>query len=281
MVYILPRLATQDHATRISSFPSWHLHQSSCAQICRPAGVLRVFDEHTQAQRMALHFICHTDIQHHSPCRHSQTVREVKVKSAANARADVLTFLLRCQSRQMNRKLSRRVFRLVCGTSLAFTLVATVISTFNYPGAHTLLRLNNLLREEGATPQDTTVHLNAYSRMNGISDMVHNPSLARISKDESLTDAGQYTVFDYIVTHEPQLHSKAFNVVQGIKGWAGVRSQIPSLKKALTRRDWRFFLPAQSEGVPHYLSRVLPLQPRIEELVWIMRNKKRRSKENV
>ncbi|KAK9895497.1 glycosyltransferase family 22 protein [Cystobasidium minutum MCA 4210] len=183
--------------------------------------------------------------------------------------------------RQMNRKLSRRVFRLVCGTSLAFTLVATVISTFNYPGAHTLLRLNNLLREEGATPQDTTVHLNAYSRMNGISDMVHNPSLARISKDESLTDAGQYTVFDYIVTHEPQLHSKAFNVVQGIKGWAGVRSQIPSLKKALTRRDWRFFLPAQSEGVPHYLSRVLPLQPRIEELVWIMRNKKRRSKENV
>lgn len=172
------------------------------------------------------------------------------------------------------------MFRLVCGTSLAFTLVATIISTFNYPGAHTLLRLNNLLREEGTTPQNTTVHLNAYSRMNGISDMVHNPSLARISKDESLGDPGQYSVFDYIVTHEPDLHLKNFAVVQGIKGWAGVKSQIPSLKKALLRRDWPYFLPAQSEGFSKYVSRVIPLQPRIEELVWIMRNNKRR-KESV
>ena len=178
-------------------------------------------------------------------------------------------------SRQINRKLSQRVFRLVCVFSLAFTLVATVISTFNYPGAHSLLRLNTLLRGEGATPQNTTIHLNAYSRMNGISDMVHNTALARISKDETLETAGQYSVFDYIVTHQPDLHAKNFLPVQAIRGWAGIKSQIPQFKKAIFQRDWAFFAPSKGEALTTYVSRVLPLQPRLDELVWIMRNRKR------
>lgn len=153
--------------------------------------------------------------------------------------------------------------------------MATVVSTFNYPGAHSLLRLNKLLREEGTSPENTAIHLNAYSRMNGISDMVHNTALARISKDETLETPGQYSVFDYIVTHQPDLHTKNFQPVQGIRGWAGIKSQIPHFKKAILQMDWAFFAPRTGEAVTAYVSRVLPLQPRLDELVWIMRNKKR------
>lgn len=170
------------------------------------------------------------------------------------------------------------MFRTVCGTSLAFTLIATAVSTFNYPGAHTLLRLNTLLREEGASPHNTTIHLNAYSRMNGISDMVHNPALAVVSKDEYLESPGQYSVFDYIVTHEPDLYLKNFSIVQGIRGWAGAKLQISSLKKAALQRDWSFLVPRKGEAAIEYILRISPLRPRIEELVWIMRNKKRTGK---
>lgn len=111
--------------------------------------------------------------------------------------------------------------------------------------------------------------------MNGISDMVHNPALARINKDESLETPGQYSIFDYIVTHEPDLHIKNFSPVQGIRGWAGVKSQILQIKKAVLQGDWPFFLPGKKEALTTYASRVLPLQPRLDELVWIMRNKKR------
>lgn len=117
--------------------------------------------------------------------------------------------------------------------------------------------------------------------MNGISDMVHNPSLALISKDESLETPGRYSVFDYIVTHEPDLYTKDFRKVQGIKGWAGVRSQTRGFVKALQRRDLSFFAPRKGEALSRYLARVMPLQPRIEELVWIMRNSKRPSIDNV
>lgn len=114
--------------------------------------------------------------------------------------------------------------------------------------------------------------------MNGISDMVHNRALARVSKDETLETPGQYSVFDYIITHEPDLHEKNFLPVQGIKGWAGLRSQIPQIKKALLGGDASFFVPSKNEAFTSYVARILPLQPRWEELVWIMRNKQRTGK---
>jgi hypothetical protein len=165
---------------------------------------------------------------------------------------------------------------MLCLTSVLYTLASTVISTFNYPGAHALLRLNSILRSEGATPGNTTIHLNAYSRMNGISDMAHDETISRVSKDETLQDPGQYTVFDYIITHEPELYTRAFDPIQTIRGWAGFKVQLPRLLKAARQGEIDYFLPRSKEGLSTYLSRIFPVQPRLDELVWIMENRKRR-----
>jgi hypothetical protein len=62
MVHLLSGVLAQDNATRISSVPSWYIYQPNRTQVCNAAHLLRRSDEHTQAQRMAIHIIRHSNL---------------------------------------------------------------------------------------------------------------------------------------------------------------------------------------------------------------------------
>ena len=188
--------------------------------------------------------------------------------------------------RQYNRQLSKIIFRCICISSLLVTILSTSVSTLNYPGGYALSALHSHLRSQQAHSNGTSaqqrplplVHLDSYTCMTGTSNVLHRHDLARYDKDETLKTPEQYEMkgYDYLVTHEPQLHAKGFEIVQGIRGWAGVRPQLGPLKAAMSKRSIAPLLKGKGERLSQWKGRVTPLRPQMEEQLWIMRNRRHR-----
>ena len=174
-----------------------------------------------------------------------------------------------------NKPLARTIFAAICATSAAVTVLSTIVSTHNYPGGAALLSLNEHLRQHGSSANDTMVHLDSYSCMTGASNFLQDRRLAQFDKDESLTSASQYKGYDYLVTHDPAFHSKLFEVIYPIRGWAGITLQLRQWKDALARRNAAGLRRQASESYNAWLARVFPAMPRLDDQVWIMRNRNR------
>ena len=105
--------------------------------------------------------------------------------------------------------------------------------------------------------------------------MLHRPKLAIFDKDENIApeDAKKYAQrYGWLVSHEPALHETRFEVVQSVKGWAGLQLQIKQWKGLLGGRS-RFLHKRKAESILAWLMRVSPVMPRIEEQVYILRKK--------
>ena len=111
--------------------------------------------------------------------------------------------------------------------------------------------------------------------MTGASNMLHRPKLAIFDKDENIApeDAKKYAQrYAWLVSHEPDLHSKRFEVVESIKGWAGLQFQIKQWKD-VAKGKRRFSYRKKAESILDWLARIAPVKPRIEKQVYIMRKK--------
>lgn len=176
--------------------------------------------------------------------------------------------------RRYNRRLSRFVFLCICSFSLGFTLLSTFISTQNYPGGYGLLLLNRHLQEDLSQERQPIAHLDVYGRMTGASNLLHLTGLT-YNRNESLTEASQYTDFDYVLTHEPrQLSGLEFEAVDTVKGWAGLQLQISQWKEVVRRRNLQNVSKTGEESLVEWIARIAPVRLRIEDQVWVLKNRK-------
>lgn len=176
--------------------------------------------------------------------------------------------------RRHNRQLSRIIFRIVCLTSLAASVLSLIVSSYNYPGGLGLIALDQHLRTARLSSRPT-VHLDSYSCMTGASNMLHRPQLAIFDKDENIApeDAKKYGQrYNWLLSHEPELHNGRFEVVDSIEGWAGLQLQIKQWKGLLSGKR-RFMKRRKAESIAEWLLRLAPIRPRIQKQVYILRKK--------
>lgn len=164
---------------------------------------------------------------------------------------------------------------MVCATSLVATITSTAISSYNYPGGHAMLAMNRLLVSGDHHFTNTTVHLDVYTRLAGATNLLHQPNLARLDKSENITkgNSGAYRNFQYLVVHEPELHTREWQKHTAIQGWAGLRRQRLHCSSALSGQVSlrQCLVPQTGESISHWLKRISPVRMRIRDQVHILR----------
>jgi len=95
-----------------------------------------------------------------------------------------------------------------------------------------------------------SVHIDAYSAMSGSTLFTHT-HLQHINynRNESISSPHDFLPFDYLITHDPLLHNIDFETVATTRGFVGM-------------------------GSVNVLGKLqLPLAPRFENLIWIMKKR--------
>ncbi|KAJ2492047.1 alpha-1,6- mannosyltransferase [Coemansia sp. RSA 2050] len=132
--------------------------------------------------------------------------------------------------------------------SLAFAVLATLISSLNYPGGQALAMLHTMESAPGVK-----VHIDSFAAMTGVTrfGQVRDDWLYDKSEDLQPSQFGNYT---HLITSQPEVHNSSDFSVIGVQfGYVGLRVAPPKLA-------------AQS-----LLSGQLPIAVHQEPLLWILR----------